>query len=283
MKTRIAALRQASPPALKNSLRGVATTARQATAGRRPDPDFLIVGAQKAGTTSLHAYLGAHPEVSPSTVKEVHYFDLSYQRGRSWYRAHFKPLRAGQKLAGESSPYYLYHPLVPARVAADLPRAKLIAVLRDPVDRAFSHHNHEVTLGFEQLSFEDALAGEAERLAGERERLIADPHLNSFAHQHYSYLDRGRYAEQLEAWYASIAPERMLVLSAEELFAEPAATLARAQRFLELEPHLPADLSPRNGRSYSPLPAALRSRLAQRFSAPNEALSRLLDRDLGWA
>jgi hypothetical protein len=283
MKTTLSALKQASPPAVKNSVRGVATTVRRATAGRRPDPDFLIIGAQKAGTTSLHAYLAAHPEVSASTVKEVHYFDLSYHRGRAWYRAHFKPLRPGQTLAGETSPYYLYHPLVPGRVAADLPAAKLIAVLRDPVDRAFSHHNHEVTLGFEQLSFEAALECEGKRLAGERERLMADPRLNSFAHQHHSYLDRGRYAEQLENWYAVTDTDRVLVLSSEELFEEPAATLARAQEFLELEPHLPADLSARNGRSYSPLPPGLRTRLAEGFGASNEALFRLLDRDLGWA
>jgi hypothetical protein len=221
--------------------------------------------------------------VSPSTVKEVHYFDLSYHRGRDWYRAHFRRLRPGQKLAGETSPYYLYHPLVPRRVAADLPEAKLIAVLRDPVDRAFSHHNHERTLGFEKLSFEAALEREPERLDGERERLVVNPYCTSVAHQHYSYLDRGRYAEQLEAWFAEVDPGRMLVLSAEELFESPATVLARAQEFLKLEPHLPDDLSARNDRAYSPLPGTTRSRLAAGFAAPNEALFRLIDRELGWA
>ncbi|HEY2056253.1 MAG TPA: sulfotransferase domain-containing protein [Solirubrobacterales bacterium] len=282
MKAAIANLKQASPEAVKTAARGAARNLRRTTAGRRPDPGFLIIGAQKAGTTSLHAYLGAHPEVSPSTVKEVHYFDLSYGRGRGWYRAHFRPLRGAERMAGESSPYYLYHPLVPRRVADDLPEAKLIAVLRNPVDRAFSHHNHERTLGFERLTFEVALEREDERLEGERERLIANPQITSFAHQHYSYLDRGRYAEQLETWFASVDPRRVLVLSAEDLFDSPAATLARAQEFLELEPHRPADLSVRNGRRYSELPQATRASLGARFGGANEALYRLLDRDLGW-
>jgi hypothetical protein len=282
MKSAIAAIKRVSPPAAKTAAQGAATTVRQTSAGGRPDPGFLIIGAQKAGTTSLHAYLAAHPEVSPSTVKEVHYFDLSYHRGRRWYRAHFRRLRAGQKLAGEASPYYLYHPLVPRRVAVDLPEAKLIAVLRDPVERAFSHHNHECALGYEELSFEDALECEPSRLAGERERLIENPFVTSFAHQHHSYLDRGRYAEQLQAWFEMVDPARVLVLGAEELFESPAATLARAQEFLELEPHRPADLSRRNGRSYSPLPRLVRSSLAGEFSRPNEELFRLLDREMSW-
>ncbi len=283
MKSPITAIKRSSPPAAKSAGRSVATAVRLASTAGRPDPGFLIIGAQKAGTTSLHAYLSAHPEVSPSTVKEVHYFDLSYHRGRRWYRAHFRHLRPGQVVAGETSPYYLYHPLVPRRVADDLPDAKLIALLRNPVDRAFSHHNHECALGFERLSFEQALEREPERLAGERERLVANPYLSSFAHQHYSYLDRGRYAKQLQAWFESVDSARMLVLSAEELFDSPAATLARAQAFLELEPHRPADLVGRNGRVYSPLPGRSRRRLVGEFSTANESLFRLLDREMAWS
>ncbi len=264
------------------TLRGGATALRRVNASRRPLPDFLIIGAQKAGTTSLHEYLCEHPLVSSSTVKEVHYFDLAYARGSGWYRAHFHlPRRAGG-IAGEASPYYLFHPLVPARVAGDLPRARLIVLLRNPIERAYSQHNHERALGFETLGFEQAIGREPERLRGEEERIARVPGYASFAHQHHSYLARGRYAHQLERWFSRVERERMLVLSAEELFERPAEVVLEAQRFLGLEALPPADLTARNARSYAPLDDAVRARLRDAFRADNERLYELLGRDFGW-
>jgi len=254
---------------------------RRASAAGRPLPDFLIVGAQKAGTTSLQAYLTQHTSVVAPVTKEVHYFDRSYERGTGWYRANFHRVEPGL-LTGEATPYYLFHPAVPQRVAELLPEARLLVLLRDPIDRAFSHHNHERALGFEELSFEDALAAEAVRLEGEEERLLADPGYRSFAHQHHSYLSRGRYAGQLERWFECCGEERILVLSAEELFTQPAAVLHRAQEFLGLPAQTPTDLSARNARSYAPISAAVRDRLSLEFAADNERLSALLGRDLGW-
>lgn len=264
------------------AVRGTATALRRVNASRRPLPAFLIVGAQKAGTTSLHEYLCEHPLVSSSTVKEVHYFDLAYQRGPAWYRAHFHvPSRLGE-IAGESSPYYLFHPLVPSRVAQDLPAGRLIVILRNPIERAYSHHNHERALGFETLDFEQAIAREAERLDGEEERLLSDPGYRSFSHQHHSYLARGRYAEQLERWFGHVDRARILILSAEELFEQPRETVAAAQRFLGLEPLSPADVTARNARSYAPLGEHTRRRLRGEFQPHNRRLYELVGRDFGW-
>jgi hypothetical protein len=263
-------------------MRGGATALRRVNASRRPLPGFVILGAQKAGTTSLHEYLCEHPLASSATVKEVHYFDLAYGRGPGWYRAHFQvPRRAGE-IAGEASPYYLFHPLVPARVARDLPGARLIVLLRNPIERAYSHHNHERALGFEKLGFAEAIAREPERLRGEEERLASERGYRSFAHQHHSYLARGRYASQLERWFEHVDRGRVLVLGAEELFERPAETLALAQCFLGLEPLLPEDLSPRNARSYAPLEDDLRRRLWEELKPHNERLYELLGRDFGW-
>lgn len=246
----------------------------------RPLPDFLIVGAAKAGTTSLHAYLSEHPAVGSPIRKEIHYFDLNLHRGDGWYRSHFPA--DGTAITGESTPYYLFHPLVPERVAATLPEVRVIVLLRDPIDRAFSQHNHEVASGHESLPFEQALEREAERLAGEVERLRADPDHRSFAHQHFSYQARGRYAEQLERWFTHLDRDRFLIIRSEDLFADPAAELAAAQRFLGLDVVLPANLTARNARSYAPIDPALRARLVKRFQPENERLSQLIHRDFMW-
>src|SRR6187200_1451927 len=145
-----------------------------ATARGRPLPDFLVIGAQKAGTTALYAYLRWHPGITGPSWKEVSFFDRHWWRGEAWYRGQF-PLRAGGRLVGEASPSYLFHPLAPERARSLVPDAKLIALVRNPVDRAYSQYQHAVALGREPLSFEDALAAEDERLVGEVERLLADP------------------------------------------------------------------------------------------------------------
>jgi hypothetical protein len=268
---------------LGRARRAGAHTLRRASAGRRPLPDFLIIGTQKGGTTSLHAYLAEHRRVSPPSTKEVHFFDHSYGRGVDWYRAHFaRTSTAPGNLNGESTPYYLFHPLVPARVADVLPECRLIVILRDPIDRAFSHHNHERALGFEDLPFEQAIEREPARLEGEQERILDDPGYRSFAHQHHSYLSRGRYAEQLERWLEHIDRRRLLVLGAEDLFTEPAAVIGQAQDFLGLARETPADLSAKNARSYAPIADDVRADLRQRFAPHNRRLYELVGRDFGW-
>ena len=209
-------------------------------------PNFLIVGAQRCGTSSLYAYLAQHPQVAPAARKEVHYFDLNYQKGIDWYRAQF-PERS---FTGEASPYYLFHPLAAERAAEAVPEAKIIAILRNPVDRAYSHYHHEVRKGREDLSFEEALEAEEERLAGERERLIAVPAYRSQTHQSYSYKARGEYADQLEVWLEHFPRERMLILESERLFEDPAAEYPRALEFLELPLVEPAEYRQWNAGSY---------------------------------
>lgn len=269
--------------ALGRVRRGTSHTLRRITASRRQLPAFLIIGAQKGGTTSLHEYLAEHPLVAPPTTKEVHYFDHAYHRGPEWYRAHFSPPGRPGEITGESTPYYLFHPLVPARVARDLPESKLIVILRNPVDRAFSHHNHERALGYEDLPFEEAIGREADRLAGEEMRIREHPRYRSFSHQHHSYIARSRYAGQLERWFQHFDRDRFLLLSSEELFEDPRGALVEAQRFLGLEPDVPDDLTARNARRYSPIEDGARERLREMLEADNRRLYELAGRDFGWA
>ena len=271
----------ALPEPARKVLRGTFRTYGVATAGLRPLPDFLILGAQKAGTTALYAYLRWHPQITGPSFKEVSFFDRHYARGERWYRAHLPIRRCG--IVGEASPSYLFHPLAPARVAQMVPRARLIALVRNPVDRAFSHYQHEVALGREELSFEDALARENERMDGEVERMLRDPTYFSYAWWNYTYAARGRYSEQLERWLAAFPREQLLVLFTEELAADTAGTYRRVLDFLGVDER-GLDSYPRIfEREYGGMDLATRTRLEREFAAPNGRLAELLGRQLPWS
>jgi hypothetical protein len=262
-------------------LRNAVWTYGRATSFARPLPGFLILGAQKAGTTALYAYLGWHPAITGPAWKEVSYFDRHYRRGVGWYRGHF-PLRPGERIVGEASPGYLFHPLAPERVRATVPDAKLIALLRDPVDRALSHYHHEVALGREPLSFEEAIEAETERTRGEEERLVREPGYFSHAWWDHTYLARGRYAEQLERWLAVFPREQLLVVPSDELADEPEETYGRVLEFLAAPAH-ELDSYPRvYEQSYAEMRSETRRRLAEHFAEPNRRLYELLGRDFGW-
>jgi hypothetical protein len=271
----------ALPEPARKILRGTFRAYGLATAGARPLPDFLILGAQKAGTTALYAYLRWHPHITGPSFKEVSFFDLHYARGERWYRAHL-PLRRRGAIVGEASPSYVFHPLAPERVARMLPRARLVVLLRDPVERAFSHYQHEVALGREQLSFEDALDAEEQRMHGEVEHMLRDPTYFSHAWWNYTYVARGRYAEQLERWFTSFPREQLLVLLTDELAADTAATYRRVVDFLGADAH-DLDGYPRIfDRDYAEMSPATRARLAAAYEEPNRRLATLLGRDLPW-
>ena len=267
------------------------------SADRRALPDFLIVGTMRGGTTTLYHALVRHPQVAGAVLdKEVHYFDLHATRGEAWYRARF-PTRAslarraasagGPVRVGEATPYYLFHPAVPARAAAALPGSlgrgvRAIAILRDPVERAWSHYRHEVDLGYEWLGFEAALDAEDGRLAGEEERLLRDPAAASEAHQHHSYVARGRYAPQLRRWFEALGRDRVLVVRSEDLYAEPAATFARVLEHLDVRPWDPGDWRVRNAATSRSLDDAVRARLRAAFREDRDELTDLLEEDPGW-
>ena len=245
-------------------------------------PGFVILGAQRGGTTSLYRYLASHPQVRHAKRKEVHYFDTHYGHGLDWYTEHFAADLAPGEITGEASPYYLYHPAVPARLRAAVPDAKLIAMLRNPVDRAYSHYLGKHRRRYDALSFEDALDAEEERLAGEEERLLTDDAAVSHNHQQFSYASRGDYAEQLERWFAAFPREQVLVLESEAFFRRTPEVLAEVQAFLGL-PHAELDTGEvHHKRRYEPMRPETRARLEARFAEPNERLAALLGTRFSW-
>jgi hypothetical protein len=287
-------LKRATPkPVRAAAKRAIETMVTRPTSGARLLPDFLIIGAQRCGTTSLYRYLAQHPAVGPVVItKGAHYFSTNYEKGVDWYRSFFPTRwraayvrrRSGTDMVtGEASPYYVFHPLAPERVAATLPDVKLVLMVRDPVGRAYSHHRHMIDRGLETLSFEDALDAEPRRLAGQQERIVREPGYLSFDHQHHSYLARGRYIEQLERWDRFFPRERILVVRSEDFFTAPADVYASVLAFLGLPVWTPAAFPAHNAGSYDEMRTATRDRLREHFAEPNQRLAARLGRDLGWS
>lgn len=240
-----------------------------------PLPRFLGIGAQKAGTTTLHHLLATHPQICVPTEKELHYFTLHADRGVEWYAGHFAAARPDQ-ICGDITPYYLFHPEAPRRIRDLLPKVKLVVLLRDPVERALSGYFHAHRLGLESLPIEEAFAREEERLAGAAAELVA-PGGRHFSHQEHSYLARSRYDEQLARYSDLFSPDQLLVLRSEDLFTEPSAAWRQLLAFLELEQHsLPQELphANRGGAESAGVEARLRDRLRSLLGPTYDALER---------
>lgn len=276
--------RKRSYTSLRGAVRSTRAWSRTVGAGRIGSmPHFLVIGAQRCGTTALFRYLAAHPQVQPATGKELQYFSMHAGRGDRWYRGHF-PAADGELRTFEASPYYLFHPAVPARVASALPEARFVVLLRDPVERAYSHYLHSRSLGVEPLAFGAALDAEADRLRaavryGEQTR-AAHHALRSF-----SYVGRGRYAEQLDRWFSHISPDRILIVRSENLYAHTSAVYGEILAFLELDPFRPGEFA-RPTRRADPGPSQLtpelRERLATEFAPHDARLARMLDWAQAW-
>lgn len=255
-----------------------------------PLPEFLIIGAQKGGTTSLYSYLMQHPGILPSEKKEIQYFGhpKNLIRGEAWFRRHFPSASLRKSLekkigyppiSFEATPD-MEKPLVPKLVLELLPHAKLIAALRNPVDRAYSQYQHNLKVeGREPLSFEEAIARSAGNPAGEfmQDEKAGEPK------KQRNYITRGFYDEQLERWYAYYPKDRIHIISSEEFFADPGATLKEVVRFLEL-PDFHFDCSvPRHVGGYQDsMSREMKTYLEEIFRPHNRKLYELTGRDFGW-
>lgn len=233
-------------------------------------PDFLIIGVQKAGTSSLYYYLAQHPQIGMSLEKELHYYNYHVLRGkgRGWYKSFF-PLKfkSRGKITGEASPYYLFDGAAPARIKADIPNVKLIALLREPVDRAYSSYsmNKRQQQRADFPSFEDAIANED--MSQEESRL---------------YLYRGRYAEHIRPWLACFPRDSILFVRSEEFFADPRAALDEVYDFLGVERIYPGDLKAQEVGRYPELAAGTRTKLEEYFRSANQELVELLGERFRW-
>jgi len=281
-------VRKAAPEPLKQAGRRAYVRVGTATAPLRLPPSFIVIGAQRCGTTTLFRALLAHPQVvRPAFHKGINYFDLNYYRGMTWYLGHFPvtglaramTARHGGPAAFEASGYYLYHPFALERIAHDIPGVKLVAMLRDPTDRAFSAYRHEYARGYEWETFEKALELEDERLTGEIGRMRADLRYESFPHRHHSYRHRGHYADQLERVFELFPRERVHIIDSDAFFDDPASEFQRLRTFLGLKPFQPTGFGRHNAHPGPPMAPPTRRMLDEHFTARNQRLPALL----GWS
>ena len=264
---------------------------RLMTSSLRTLPDFLVIGGQKCGTTSLHRYMRLHPNIISPYKKDSGYFDANYYRGFAWYRAFFPlqsqmdKLRAGggHFTTGEVTTTYIHHPLAAERAGKTLPQSvKIIALLREPAARAYSHYQHMVRTGRETLSFKDAISMEDERLNGIVERVMEGGDEALRTYRNYSYKSRGRYAEQLKRWLAKFPRENFLLLKSEDLFQNPDETSKLAYELLGIPDHKLDKYENANPGKYSDADAKIIAELKEYFRPYNQELYKLVGMDFGW-
>ncbi|TWP33484.1 sulfotransferase domain-containing protein [Leekyejoonella antrihumi] len=287
----------------RESLKTITRQVGVATSALRPPPDFLIIGTKRGGTTSFYFDLLDHPDVmrlyppplplvKREATKGVHYFDSNFTQGERWYRS-YMPTEISREahrrrhgvrpVAGEASPYYLFHPAAAERAHRSVPDARIIVLLRDPVLRTYSHWKERRRGHAEPLDFLDALEAEPSRLAGERDRLLAEPGYTSYAWEQQSYVTQSLYADALRPWFDRFGHERVFVAASEDYYADPAAVLGQVDTFLGLPPRASSTGIVRNAAQGAPLPDSVRMRLDGLFAGPNAALAALTGRDFEWS
>jgi hypothetical protein len=236
-------------------------------------PNFVIVGAMRGGSSALARALSQHPDVFVAPGKEMHYFNRHFQQGLGWYESRF----AGGEAAlarGDATPLYMYDQLTRRRMTETLPSARFIAIIRDPVDRAYSHYWHNRRRERESRSFDEAVKGKP-------------------SEQILDYMGLSRYATNLRD-LETLAPDRLLVLINEDLRHRRADTLERTWKFIGVDPGrgsveprarkkgLMARLrqKKRAPRDYPPLAPSLRAGLVGEFKTEVDDLESWLGRDL---
>jgi hypothetical protein len=261
---------------------------RVATSSLRLEPSFLIIGVQRAGTSSFYWNMVRHPQIIAASTKEIHFFDLerNYQKGLPWYMAHFplnfdyRALLNSGVITGEATPAYMYRPYVACRVAKMFPDIKLIILLRNPVDRAYSNFQMSFRQGTDSGTFAQAIMREIGHLGGRR---IDRTNLEDYALM--PYLQRGVYVEQLKSWLEYFDRQQLLILDGKDFYSDPLKTLHRTTHdFLGLSDWSAEKYHKhyKEGVKYPLLDTKLHTLLTDFYRPYNQELYQLLGWDLGW-
>ncbi|MEG4421112.1 tetratricopeptide repeat protein [Microcoleus sp. LAD1_D5] len=238
-------------------------------------PNFIIIGSQRCGTTSLYTYLAQHPQILTPIKKEMDFFSWHFDRGIDWYLAHFPPMPPGEQfLTGEASPSYFDYREAPERLYSQFPEAKLIVLLRNPVDRAISQFYRLTGLNWEARSLDRVISDEIERLNQNPEYIIGEEPGN--------YLARGRYIEFIKNWRAFFPPEQLLILKSEDFYSRAETSVKQVLEFLDLPEYQLSEYQNANPGSYQRVNESVRDRLSDYFRHYNQELEEYLGRQFDW-
>ncbi|WP_052755399.1 sulfotransferase domain-containing protein [Candidatus Nitrosotenuis cloacae] len=267
-------------------------TLRTITSFFRLKPDFIIIGYHKCGTTSLYDYICQHPNVGHASRKEIHYFDLAYWRGPGWYRTYFPTIFTKKKIekktkhrftTGEASPLYVIHPFAPQRIHKLIPNVKIIILLRNPVDRAYSHYQHAYLADQEFASFEETINEDDDRWNVFIKQLSNDEiHDYDVKYIKTPYRSFGKYIDHIKLWYETFPKDQILVLKLEDLESNLHDTLKQTFLFLGLPNFTIKNTEKKNVREYDKMEAKTRNLLLDYYRPYNKKLEEFLERQLNW-
>jgi len=254
-------------------------------------PNFLIIGAAKCGTSSLYEYLMQHPCIGKSLTKQIHFFDRYYDKKLSWYKVCFPFVwekfyieRILQKkfATGEATPHYMTHPLAPKRAFEVIPSAKIIVMLRNPIDRAYSHYQMERANNNEELSFEESIEQENSRIAGEFKKMLNNENNLGINYPHHAYIKSSEYLDQIKRWMEYYPKEQFLFVKSEEFNNNPSKVYNQVLDFLELPPHELPEYKKIRQRNYQNMNLDTQKKLAEYFKPFNEKLYLFLGINFHW-
>ena len=259
------------------------------TSSFRVLPNFFVIGGVRCGTTSIYHYLGQHNCIKQAAYDELGYFDDNFHLGLNWYRSLF-PTKFMQKnieseykkfLTYDVTPFYIYNPLVVDRIFKFSPNAKIIAVLRNPIDRAYSNYNQKMQdEGDTKTTFEEIVYSEIEKI--ENDENDEENHAFLVDEFYELLLARGFYAKQLEFWFKKFPRKNVLLISSEELATNTDNTVSEIFEFLEVPNQKISDLTKQNERKYPRMKDSTRNTLINFYKPYNEKLFGMLDSKFDW-
>lgn len=254
-------------------------------------PDFYIIGGQKCGTTSMFEYLAQHPSVSPPIAKDIRFFDKYFQKGVNWYKVYFpltyqkfvsEKVNKKKFITGEATERYLDHPHAPKRMKQVTPNAKIIVLLRNPVDRAYSHYKM-IAKRSESLTFAEAINQE-HKIEKSYQKMVDDSTYYDDLYFRHGYLHRGIYVDKLQRWMKEFSKEQFLIIQSEDFFTDPNKIYNNILEFLGLSKYELPDYKQFRKQDYSKskLDSELRKKLVNHFQPHNERLYELLGKKFAW-
>lgn len=255
-------------------------------------PDFLIIGAAKCGTSSLYDYLMEHPCVGKSLTKQIHFFDRYFDRKISWYKVcfpsifekfYFVTIKKQRFVTGEATAHYMTHPLASRRAFSVVPNAKIIVMLRNPVTRAYSHYQMEKANGNEELSFQEAIDKEPERITGEIEDMFNNRNNSGKNYPHRAYIKSGLYLEQIKRWTELYPKENFLFIKSEQFNENPSEIYHKVLKFLDLPKYDLKKYEKIRKRNYEKLDSSTRDKLMKYYYPFNIELFKYLKYDFDWS